>query len=110
MQAYEHRLGAAPSHGGLLGLGSAVATGLQGGDTERVIDLLTRCGVRSHPVDLGFDEPTFNGVLRHAVRYAVGEELPHSILYTADLNTSMARNIWSMLWHLPRIEATRPAR
>ena len=88
----------------MLGLGAVVATGLQGGETDRVLDLARRARLAAHPLDLGFDEPTFNGILRHTVRYAVGEDLSHSVFHTADVNISTAKRLWSALWSLPRRE------
>jgi glycerol dehydrogenase-like iron-containing ADH family enzyme len=110
VQAYEHRLGRLPSYGGLLGLGSVAMATLQqwygvsaGGpvDPHEIVDLLTRCAVAANPHQLELDEGTFRGLLRHAVRFHVGEFLPWGVLDEADVNWSAAEEMWRMCWRVP---------
>jgi glycerol dehydrogenase-like iron-containing ADH family enzyme len=112
VQAYEHRLGPHPTYGGMLGLGTvAMATlqawfGLSAGgpiDPDAAIDLLTRCRVAANPAQLGLDEGTFRGILRHTVRFAVGESLPYSVLNEADVNWSASEEMWRLCWRVPRV-------
>jgi glycerol dehydrogenase-like iron-containing ADH family enzyme len=112
VQAYEHRLGRPPSYGGLLGVGSVAMATLQywygvsaGGPIEpaEAIDLLTRCRVAANPHQLGLDEGTFRGLLRHAVRFHVGEFLPWGVLDEADVNWSASEEMWRMCWRVPVI-------
>jgi glycerol dehydrogenase-like iron-containing ADH family enzyme len=110
VQAYEHRLGRPSSYGGFLGVGTVAMATLQrwygisaGGpiDPGEAVDLLTRCRVAANPNQLGLDEGTFRGLLRHAVRFHVGEFLPWSVLNEADLNWSAAEEMWRMCWRVP---------
>jgi glycerol dehydrogenase-like iron-containing ADH family enzyme len=110
VQAYEHRLGPPPSYGGMLGLGSVAMATLQhwygvsaGGpiDPAEVIDLLRRCRVAANPHQLGLDEGTFRGLLRHAVRFHVGEFLAWGVLDEADVNWSASEEMWRMCWRVP---------
>jgi glycerol-1-phosphate dehydrogenase [NAD(P)+] len=112
VQAYEHRLGSPPSYGGFLGLGTVAMATLQqwyavsaGGpvDPALAVDLLTRCRVGANPNQLGLDEGTFRGLLRHAVRFHVGEFLPWSVLNEADVNWSAAEEMWRMCWRVPTV-------
>lgn len=112
VQAYEHRLGPHATYGGMVGLGTvAMATlqqwfGLSAGgpvDPSEAIDLLTRCKVAANPDQLGLDEGTFRGVLRHTVRFAVGESLPYSVLNEADVNWSASEEMWRQCWRVPRV-------
>lgn len=109
-QAFEHRLGRPASYGSLVGLGSVAMTALQawfglsaGGpvDPAEVAGLLTRCAVVANPHQLGIDEGTFRGVLRHTVRFAVGEFLPYSVLNEADVNAATAEEMWRWCWRVP---------
>jgi hypothetical protein len=70
-------------------------------DPGEAVDLLTRCRVAANPNQLGLDEGTFRGLLRHAVRFHVGEFLPWSVLNEADLNWSAAEEMWRMCWRVP---------
>jgi glycerol-1-phosphate dehydrogenase [NAD(P)+] len=112
VQAYEHRLGRPPSYGGLLGAGSVAMATLQawygvsaGGfvDPGEVIELLEGCGVESNPNQLGLDEGTFRGLLRHSVRFHVGEFLAWGVLDEADVNWSAAEEMWRMCWRVPTV-------
>ncbi|MCC6437134.1 MAG: iron-containing alcohol dehydrogenase [Acidimicrobiales bacterium] len=109
-QAFEHRLGRLNAYGGMVGMGTVAMTALQawfglsaGGpvDPQDAVDLLTRCGVGANPHQLGVDEGTFRGVLRHTVRFAVGEFLPYSVLNEADVNFSAAEEMWRWCWRVP---------
>lgn len=109
-QAYEHRLGRPSHYGELVGLGTVAMATLQawygvsaGGvaDPDAAIDLLGGCQVAANPHQLGLDEGTFRGVLRHAVRFHVGELLPWSVLNEADLNFSAAEEMWRRCWQVP---------
>ena len=132
-QAYEHRLGRLPAYGstggtggtgetgetggltaygGMVGMGTVAMSALQawfglsaGGpiDPEQAVQLLTRCGVAANPHQLGVDEGTFRGVLRHAVRFAVGESLPYSVLNEADVNYTAAEEMWRWCWRVPHV-------
>lgn len=111
-QAFEHRLGRLPAYGDMVGLGSVAMAALQawfglsaGGpiDPDAVVDLLSRCGVAANPHQLGIDEGTFRGVLRHTVRFAVGEFLPYSVLNEADVNFSAADEMWRWCWRVPQV-------
>jgi glycerol dehydrogenase-like iron-containing ADH family enzyme len=110
-QAFEHRLGRLPAYGAMVGLGTVAMTALQawfglsaGGpvDPEEAVTLLARCAVASNPFQLGVDEGTFRGVLRHTVRFAVGEFLPYSVLNEADVNYSAAEEMWRWCWRVPQ--------
>jgi glycerol dehydrogenase-like iron-containing ADH family enzyme len=110
VQAYEHRLGRSDDYGARLGLGSVAMTTLQqwygvsaGGpvDPAESIDLLSRCRVASNPHQLGLDEGTFRGLLRHSVRFHVGEFLAWGVLDEADVNWSAAEEMWRMCWRVP---------
>jgi len=110
-QANEHRLGSSSNHGAIVGLGTVAMCTLQewygvsaGGPSRReeAIELLTRCRVPSNPHQLGLDEGTFRGLLRHAVRFHVGEFLPWSVLNEADVNWSAAEEMWRQVWRVPR--------
>ncbi len=115
VQAYEHRLAGLPrpgGDGGLLGLGAVAMAALQdwygvsaGGEAkpDEVISLLTRCGVVANPHQLGLDEGTFRGLLRHAVRFHVGEFLPWTVLNEADVNGMAAEELWRQVWRVPRV-------
>jgi glycerol dehydrogenase-like iron-containing ADH family enzyme len=111
-QAFEHRLQHPAAYGSLVGLGSVAMSALQawfglsaGGpvDPADTVDLLSRCGVVANPHQLGIDEGTFRGVLRHTVRFAVGEFLPYSVLNEADVNASTAEEMWRWCWRVPII-------
>ncbi len=118
-QAFEHRLGrfspsSAGGYGEMVGMGTVAMAALQawfglsaGGpiDPEIAVDLLTRCGVACNPHQLDVDEGTFRGVLRHTVRFAVGEFLPYSVLNEADVNFTAAEEMWRWCWRVPRIIA-----
>ncbi|MPY94672.1 MAG: iron-containing alcohol dehydrogenase [Acidimicrobiia bacterium] len=110
VQAYEHRLGQPRRYGELVGLGTVAMATLQGwygvsaggvADPDGAIELLTGCKVASNPHQLGLDEGTFRGLLRHAVRFHVGEFLPWSVLNEADLNWSAAEEMWRRCWQVP---------
>lgn len=112
VQAYEHRLGRPARYGSLVGLGTVAMATLQawygvsaGGeaDPDGAIELLSRCRVAANPHQLGLDEGTFRGLLRHAVRFHVGEFLPWSVLNEADLNFSAAEEMWRRCWHVPAV-------
>jgi len=112
VQSYEHRLGPHRTYGGMVGLGTvAMATlqdwfGLSAGgpvDPAEAISLLGACGVEANPGQLGLDEGTFRGVLRHTVRFAVGEFLPYSVLNEADVNWSVSEEMWRRCWQVPRV-------
>ena len=114
VQAYEHRLGHPVSYGGVLGVGSVAMSTLQhwygvsaGGpiDPAEVIDLLTRCRVEANPNQLGLDEGTFRGLLRHSVRFHVGEFLAWGVLDEADVNWSAAEEMWRMCWRIPVVRS-----
>lgn len=122
-QAFEHRLGrlgasgtgghsSTSGYGEMVGMGTVAMSALQawfglsaGGpiDPETAVDLLTRCGVACNPHQLDVDEGTFRGVLRHTVRFAVGEFLPYSVLNEADVNFTAAEEMWRWCWRVPRI-------
>lgn len=111
-QAFEHRLGRLGSYGGMVGMGTVAMTALQawfglsaGGpvDPQAAVDLLRACGVGANPHQLGVDEGTFRGVLRHTVRFAVGEFLPYSVLNEADVNYSAAEEMWRWCWRVPSV-------
>ncbi len=123
-QAFEHRLGRLGGHdstnrhdrtggyGEMVGLGTVAMSALQawfglsaGGpvDPDTAVDLLSRCGVACNPHQLDVDEGTFRGVLRHTVRFAVGEFLPYSVLNEADVNFSAAEEMWRWCWRVPRV-------
>ncbi|MBM3683758.1 MAG: iron-containing alcohol dehydrogenase family protein [Actinobacteria bacterium] len=113
VQSFEHRFGPHRSYGGLLGLGAVAMSTLQawfglsaGGpvDPAEAIDLLNRCRVEANPGQLGLDEGTFRGLLRHTVRFAVGEFLPYSVLNEADVNWSMSEEMWRHCWRVDRVE------
>jgi glycerol dehydrogenase-like iron-containing ADH family enzyme len=115
VQAYEHRLAGLPrpgGYGGLLGLAAVGMSALQswygvaaGGDArpEEVVALLSRCQVVANPHQLGLDEGTFRGLLRHAVRFQVGEFLPWTVLNEADVNATTAEELWRQVWQVPRV-------
>lgn len=115
VQAYEHRLAGLPrpgGYGGLLGLGAVAMAALQdwygvsaGGEArpDEVISLLARCAVVANPHQLGLDEGTFRGLLRHAVRFHVGEFLPWTVLNEADVNGMAAEELWRQVWRVPRV-------
>ena len=65
--------------------------------------MLGACGVEANPGQLGLDEGTFRGVLRHTVRFAVGEFLPYSVLNEADVNWSVSEEMWRRCWQVPRV-------
>jgi len=111
-QAFEHRLGRLPCYGGMVGMGTVAMTALQawfglsvGGpvDPAEAVDLLNRCGVAANPHQLDVDEGTFRGVLRHTVRFAVGEFLPYSVLNEADVNYSASDEMWRWCWRVGRV-------
>ncbi len=113
VQSFEHRFGPHRSYGGLLGLGAVAMSTLQawfglaaGGpvDPAEAINLLNRCHVEANPGQLGLDEGTFRGLLRHTVRFAVGEFLPYSVLNEADVNWSMSEEMWRHCWRVDRVE------
>ena len=113
VQSFEHRFGPHRTYGGLLGLGAVAMSTLQawfglaaGGpiDPAEAIDLLNRCAVEANPGQLGLDEGTFRGLLRHTVRFAVGEFLPYSVLNEADVNWSMSEEMWRHCWRVDRVE------
>ena len=70
-------------------------------DPGEVIDLLSRCQVEANPHQLGLDEGTFRGLLRHSVRFHVGEFLAWGVLDEADVNWSAAEEMWRMCWRVP---------
>jgi len=111
-QAFEHRLGRLPHYGAMVGLGTVAMTALQawfglsaGGpvDPAEAVELLNRCGVAANPHQLDIDEGTFRGVLRHTVRFAVGEFLPYSVLNEADVNYSASDEMWRWCWRVNRV-------
>ncbi|MFN0090865.1 MAG: iron-containing alcohol dehydrogenase, partial [Acidimicrobiales bacterium] len=102
VQAYEHRLARPASYGGLLALSTSAFAVVQQNDPDRVVELLKRCGAPGHPSTLELTEDTFLGLLRHTVRFAVGESLPYSILNEADLNGPLGREMWRAPWRLAR--------
>ena len=61
----------------------------------------SRCRVASNPHQLGLDEGTFRGLLRHSVRFHVGEFLAWGVLDEADVNWSAAEEMWRMCWRVP---------
>ena len=110
LQAYEHRLGRPADVGGFLGLCTVAMASLQqvfGAGPLAAVDepvgLLAACGVASNPNQLGLDEGTFRGLLRHTVRFAVGEALPYSVLNEADVNTSTSEEMWRQVWRVPPV-------
>lgn len=110
LQACEHRLGRPADVGALLGLCTVAMASLQqifgGGspaDVDGPVALLSRCGVAANPNQLGLDEGTFRGLLRHTVRFAVGEALPYSVLNEADVNTSTSEEMWRQVWRVPHV-------
>ena len=111
-QAFEHRLGRLAFYGATVGMGTVAMTALQswfglsaGGqvDPQEAVDLLNRCGVAANPHQLDIDEGTFRGLLRHTVRFAVGEFLPYSVLNEADVNYSASDEMWRWCWRVPRV-------
>ena len=112
LQAYEHRLGASSDHGALLGLATVAMASLQATFTadadlttvDRVVDLLIRCGVAANPYQRDLDEGTFRGLLRHTVRFAIGEALPYSILDEADINVSASEEMWRQVWRVRAVQ------
>ena len=72
-------------------------------DPQEAVDLLNRCGVAANPHQLDIDEGTFRGLLRHTVRFAVGEFLPYSVLNEADVNYSASDEMWRWCWRVPRV-------
>jgi hypothetical protein len=67
-----------------------------------VVELLRSCRVLANPHQMGIDEGTFRGLLRHSVRFHVGEFLPWSVLNEADLNWSVSEHLWAQAWRVPR--------
>jgi hypothetical protein len=59
--------------------------------------------VAANPAQLGLDEGTFRGILRHTVRFAVGEARPYSVLNEADVNWSASEEMWRQCWRVPRV-------
>lgn len=103
VEAVEHRLGThTHRHGQLVALGSVIMAELQQSDVERCVELLTACGVSAHPMTLGLDEDVFNGLLRHTVRYAIGEQRATSILNQRQIDRPTAAAMWQASWGLPR--------
>lgn len=111
-QAFEHRLGRLAHYGAMVGMGTVAMTALQawfglsaGGpvDPQEAVDLLNACGVAANPNQLDVDEGTFRGVLRHTVRFAVGEFLPYSVLNEADVNFSASEEMWRWCWRVQRL-------
>ena len=96
----------------MVGMGTVAMTALQawfglsaGGpvDPQEAVDLLNACGVAANPHQLDVDEGTFRGVLRHTVRFAVGEFLPYSVLNEADVNFSASEEMWRWCWRVARL-------
>ena len=88
-------------------MASLQATFVGDGDLSRVdrsVDLLNRCGVAANPYQRDLDEGTFRGLLRHTVRFAIGESLPYSILDEADVNVSTSEEMWRQVWRVPFLE------
>ncbi len=112
-QAFEHRLGRLGYYGATVGMGTVAMAALQswfglsaGGpvDPQEAVDLLNCCGVAANPHQLDIDEGTFRGLLRHTVRFAVGEFLPYSVLNEADVNYSASDEMWRWCWRVQRVD------
>ena len=105
---YEHMTARHQAHGELIALGVVAMSVLQGNEPGWVVDLLARCEMRAHPLDLAIDESTFVATLIAAPDYARRERLDVSILDYVEINTTRAAEVWREVCRLPRVDpATR---
>lgn len=88
----EHRI-----HGELVSLGVVAMSCVQGNDAARVADLLTRCGVRWRPHELGVDRELLGRILGALPGYVAAEGLFASVVEERTFDEALAARVWREL-------------
>ncbi len=84
--AAEAHTGRSFVHGGLIGLGTVLMSGLQANEQARAAAFLDGCRVEWRPQQLGLDRATLEAVLLDLPRFVRAAGLPHSIIDEAAID------------------------
>jgi glycerol-1-phosphate dehydrogenase [NAD(P)+] len=100
--AYEHNTGAHQVHGELIAFAVVALSHVQGNDPERVHQVVSTCGTRAHPDDLGISEEQFRDALLGLRSYARSESLDITVADLRDISHADATEAWAFATTLPR--------
>jgi glycerol-1-phosphate dehydrogenase [NAD(P)+] len=101
---YEHVTGLTPQHGEIVALGTVVMSELQHNDARRAFEMVTRCGIRCHPHELGLDRARFEAVLRGLKQFVATRGYDVSIVDYADFDPTTVDRLWRVADGLPRAD------
>jgi glycerol dehydrogenase-like iron-containing ADH family enzyme len=100
--AYEHATGAHQVHGELIAFAVVALAHVQGNHPDRAHRVVTACGTRAHPADLGIAEGEFRAALLGLRSYARDESLGIGVADLRDLTDVDAAAAWAFTCTLPR--------
>lgn len=100
--AYEHATGAHHVHGELIAFAVVALAHVQGNDPDRAHRVVSACGTRAHPADLGITRDQFYSALLGLRSYARSESLDVGVADLREISEADAAPAWSYVYALPR--------
>ena len=101
---YESRTRVHQVHGELIALGVVALADVQGDGAEWALQLVTRCGTRAHPADLGITKRQFTEALVGLRSYARAEGLDVGVADLREVTDEVAATAWAFVNKLPRVD------
>ena len=99
---YESLTGAHPVHGEIIAFAVVVMAHVQGNNPERWRDLVVKCQVRAHPLDIGITQDDFVKTFAHLKEYVQKHSLDYSIINEVEITPVVVDAAWEFVTHIPR--------
>lgn len=100
--AYESITKSHPVHGEIISFAVVVMSHLQDADSCGALQLISECGVRAHPLDIGITHDDFHATFKILKSYVREQKLDYSFIDEFELTQSEVDEAWRYASLIPR--------